>query len=448
VPKWLVAVAAATAVASVVAFVTGLMWPRGGADDVEPNGPLTFHRFASVARVSFDQQSRTTLTAVQGGTGFAAWEQDGNLRIVALDLATGAELWRETATGAPRWSRLIAGPGALLVLAYEADTAEPRRMFVYDPETGAERWRLDVRGDDELFFAEGILGWVDTDGRVLRGMDLATGGERWAESFPADGETRVIEVTGQADLARPTDFQGEPVPGVGDPRVVMVNADRSVRVIDLSNGAVITEGTNIATPSDQLLAYGDELFVAPDEVGYQLVGHRLDELSTTPRIFYTAANPERYPTAITPCGTGRVCLLEGEQFDAETVEAIAVDATDGGELWRSAVPEAEHLIGIGQWVAATTDLTFDPSVEVFNSGGESVLEAPGMATRLNDGNLAVIAVDSDDGVIATGIATANASLVELGRLSEAVDSEQCSWSDRFIICPDLSGAEIWRFAES
>jgi outer membrane protein assembly factor BamB len=443
--RWLLPIAAATAVASVVAFVTGLMLP-GGEEGTDPSGPLAFHRFASVARIAFDQQSRTTLTATLGDTVYTGWEQEGDLRMVAYDLATGEEKWRKAATGAPRWSRLIAAPDALLVLAYEASSSEPRRMFAHDPETGTLRWQIDVRGDDELFFLEGTIGWVDSGARVLHGLDAGTGGEQWSESFPDDGETRVIQATDTAELARPTNLLGEPVPGPSDPRLVMVNADRSVRVIDGSTGDTVTEGTNIAHPDDQLLAYGDHLFVAADEVGYQLLGYQLDQLTSTPRIFYTA-DTERYAGAIAACGTGRVCLLEAEQYDSATTEAMAVDATDGGVLWQSAAPEAERLIGVGQWVAAMVD-SYEPSVHVFNGGGEPVYEGPGQATRLNDGNLILVTTDNEGGVLATGVSAADGTQIDLGRLSESLESEQCSWGDRFVACPDRNGTEIWSFADA
>ncbi|MPZ29073.1 MAG: PQQ-binding-like beta-propeller repeat protein [Micromonosporaceae bacterium] len=444
-PRWLVMIAVATATASVISFAAVLLWP---ASESGPHAPLDFRRFTSVARIDFATASRTTLTAVRGDRGYAASEQDGDLHVVAFEVATGAQSWQRTITGAPQWSRIVATQGGLLVLAYEPDPTIPRRMFVLDPETGEERWHQDVRGDDQLFFLRDALGWLDRDRGELRGLDLATGGDRWRVDLP-EGEPTVLPVTSDADLARPTDLRGDPSPGAGDNRIVVVAPDRSVRVIDGDDGRIVSERDNLAGPDDLLLAYQGRLFIAAAEPGYRLDSYDLAALSEVSQAHYEAPDAERYPDQLAACG-GRVCLLETVSFDRDTTELVAVDAVDGGELWRAPAAGAEQLLGVGEWVAAAANVDFEPSVVVYDRAGEPVLEREGLVVRLNDSNLLVL---TGIGAITGGVSVAGAAIegwdgdpFEVGRLPEGVLEQECSWNERHLVCPDRSGVDIWQFA--
>jgi outer membrane protein assembly factor BamB len=448
VPGWLAIIAVATAVASVLTFGTVLLWPLG-ADG--PQDPLEFRRFASVARIEFGQESRTVFTAVLGERGYTAWDQEGDLRVVAFDLTTGERAWEQTVTGAPQWSRIHAAPSGLLVFAYEADPTVPRRMFVLDPATGDERWHEDLRGDDHLFLLAGTLTWQDQKGGELRGLDPATGEERWRQQLPGDEESTVVPVLSETDLRRPAGLLGNPSPGDGDGRLVIIHPDWSARVVDTEDGRSLSEGSNIADPDDRLLGYAGRLFVAPAEFGYQLVSYDLGQLAAVPRTHYAAPDAQRYPDLLEPCGGARVCLLENVSFDRATTEAVVVDADRGGMLWRAPAPGAEQLLGIGQWVVAATDTSYRPSVVLYDGAGQQVLAGDGLAVRLNGSNLLMLAgLDvAADGVSVAGIAVEDWSgePVQLGRLPDDVQAAQCSWSVRYLVCPDRTGAEIWQFAE-
>lgn len=447
-PGWIVAVGAATSVLAVVSFFTVLLWPGGGGEQAA-SGPLEFQRFGgSVARIEFGQPSRTTLTSVEGDNGYTAFESAGDLHVIAFDVTTGAERWRQDVTGSSQWSRLIATPGALLALALAEDDGAPRRMYVLDSGTGAERWHADVRGDDSLFFLEGMLGWLDREGRSLRGLDLATGGERWRLDFPGDEESHAVAVLSPADLARPSILSGEVGAGIGDHRIVMVQPDRSVWVVDGRTGEIISEGSSIASPDDVVLAYGGRLFVAPNEVDYQLVSYDLAQLSGLPQVLYTATDQDRYPLMMDPCGTNRVCVLESDQFDEEQTDVVAVNAVDGGEIWRAQAPQAERLIGVGDWAVTAASLTYEPTVLAFDEAGRTAVESTGLPVRLNDANLLILTTAGgyEEYLRAIGVAIDNGEPFEMGQLPEGFDQTQCAWNERFLVCPNRTGTEIWQFA--
>lgn len=446
IPGWIVAVAVATAVASVTAFAVVLLWPDGSRHVAA--GPLEFHGFAAVTGLPFDQQSRTTLTAVHGDQGYAAWEQNGNLQVISFDVATGEQRWRQQVTGAAQWGRLLATPDALLVLAHAASSEEPRTMFVRDAETGDERWRAEVTGADRLFFSEQTMGWLDQAGGALRGLNWETGTEEWSHAF--DGSAQAVGVTTPAGLARPTDPRGDslsPVNG-GDDRIVLVTSDQRMRVFDGTDGRTIDERGNVADPTDLLLlAYEDQLFLAKDERGYRVESYNLTNLADPPRIVYTSPSAEeRHPDALEPCGAERICLLDTIAFDDQSLEAAAVDVADGGELWRTAVPGAERLIPVGEWLVVNRSVDFDPVATVLTGAGEDWRTEPGAGVRLNDGNLLLFSAELESGEVrAAGVAIEVGQPIELGRLP-AVEPDGCTWNDRHILCAGREAAEIWRFA--
>jgi outer membrane protein assembly factor BamB len=431
-----VVVTAGTLVASVTAFLVGLLWPGGH----EPAGPLDFQGFAHVGQLAFDDTSATTLAAVQGERGYAAWEQSGNLRVVAFDVTTGAEHWRQTVSGAPRWGRLIASPHVLLVLAHETDPSVSRKLFVRDPRTGAERWDIDVHGGDHLFFNDRTLGWFDRRGQALRGFELVTGEQRW--SHPVDGTAHATEVTTVAELARPTGPSGVADPLGADHRIVLVTPDRTVRVIEGYDGGVLTERHNVAGPNDLLLPYEDRLFVAAQERGYRVESYNLTDLAEPPRAIYTASDLERIPDELAPCGTDRICVLDTLAFDQETAVVSAVDVVDGGALWQQEVPAAQRLLPVGDWLAVATTVDFADHVVILDEQGEPRHNQAGEAVRLNDGNLLLVDAEWDN---AAGFPVAQGEGTPLGPVPE-VEPLSCAWNERQLVCAGPDAVDIWRFA--
>ncbi|QSB14381.1 PQQ-binding-like beta-propeller repeat protein [Natronosporangium hydrolyticum] len=449
IPGWILAVAVATAVASVLAFVTVLVWPGSSRHTVA--GPLAFHGFASVGGLTFDERSRTTMTAVHHDQAYVAWEQGGDLQVRALDIATGAERWSATVTGAPRWHRLIASPHALLVLADEPSASAPRPLYALDPDGGAQLWETQVHGNDRFIFTEGSLGLLDREGERLRGIDWHSGDDRWQVEAP--GPAYATGVNTPASLAQPTSPTGVSLsPDSDDNRIVLVTGDRSVRVVETRDGGTIADRANVAdADNDLLLAYENRLFVAQGlQNGYRVESYDLDNFSGSAQVIYTASDPERQVEALEPCGEERVCVLDQVRFDDETTAAAALDAVDGGEVWRTDVPGGQYAIPVGEWLLVNGQLDGGPEVTVLSDAGDvRVGPEPGSGVRANDGNLLMFAADprqSDAEVQAAGLAVGTAAPEDLGRLP-AVDPATCNWSDRFVICTSQDSASIWRFAE-
>lgn len=445
IPRWIMWVAVVTAIMSVVTFTTVLLWPGG---EQPADEPLAFHPFTYVARIQYDHPSATHLNTIDADTGYVAWEQEGKLRVRAVNLADGSQRWQTTLDGASRWERLYAGGGLLLVLAQENDPTKARPMQVLRASDGELLWDRQVRGDDGVVFGAQYLIWVDRSGPALRGIDPATGRELWQRELLGQDIDLTAVVTEQEQGLR-TSPSGEAIEIASDHRLVLIESDGRAQVIDGRDGQVLTEDSNVATPADQVLAYQDRLYVAQDEAGYEVISYQLEDLSVPSIIHYRSADRERYPDELLPCGSGRVCLLDTYAYDDSSLEVVVIAPDGGGEVWRRPAPYATRLLPVADWVAVNQGDRFNPSVTVWDSNGEVVLEQKGLAIRLNYGNLLVLngnLSDSPEHLRAVGIATAVGELVELGSVPP-VTGPGCSWNEQYLLCAGRSTAEVWRFAD-
>lgn len=437
-PGWVIALAITTAVLSVAAFTTGLLWPTGDA----PAEPLRFHAFEQVARINYDQPSANTFTRVIGNRMYVAWEQDGDLMVVAAALEDGSELWRRQVTGSPGWGELLALEGAVVAVGAEGGSAS--RMYVLDGGGGAVLWERDVSRDDWVTTVEDHLVWYDAANERLQGVEIATGRDSWTYRMPSDAVS--LWVLLDEDLNRSSDTEGNLGIISTDHRLVVVDEEGTAYVVDGRNGTVLSQGANLARTRDYLLAYDGRLYVAADQAGFQLLSYSLDDLGGLPRTHYRAG-PQRYPAALEACGPDRVCLLELDNFDRKTTEVVAVDvAEDRGALWRQPVPDGRGLLPVGDWVTVTG---FDIPARAFDASGSEVLNRPGVVARLNAGNLLVFADElsnSTQDLSVAGVSVTGDPPTELGHLSQVVGA-QCSWNEAYLTCPDRNGATIWRFAE-
>lgn len=441
-PGWIVALAAATAVLSIASFTVVLLWPSGaGPETLEPSEPLGFHAFESVARFEFDQSSRTSFTRTDGERWYAGWEQGGDLRLFAGDLASGAERWRQRITGSPQWRSIFPIPGAVIVVG--ADSSGPTRMHILDAGGGAELWRESVTGEDWVTATDQVLVWYSDEAGALRGMNIATGAEVWSQEVSSTASA-IWNLT-DTELALPSDTGGFIHASGSDHRLVVVEDDSSAYTLDVRTGQVLNQAPNVAETSDDTMVYGGRLYVASDERGYQLLSYDIDDLTGLPQTHYRAGTEQRLDV-LEPCGPARVCLLEYESSSSTETELVVVDTVDGGELWRQPVPDAGTVLPVGTWVLVTGQ---SRPVVGFDPNGTEVLNRPGVAARIDSGNLLVFADSlgsSEQDVSVAGVAVEGERPVELGQLTDVV-GEQCAWSGVYITCPDQDGASVWRYAE-
>ncbi|WP_433533879.1 Hsp70 family protein [Micromonospora sp. CA-249363] len=432
-----------------VATATTLYLLRDRYPDLE-FGPLR-----EVSRPSAGAERPTEMwTAVLGDRAYLGYPlSDDRLEVVAVDTGTGDELWRrQTGVTADDWTGLVAVPGAVAVLADAPGDSTPRELAVLDARSGAQRWHRAVRGDDDVYFSDDTAVLVDRAAGRLVGLKLGDGTDKWSRPNPRDqyGEVRTVVLPVGTDAAAggPAFLGGaarDPWTGKGR-RLVQIEADRSARLLDMSSGSVLREWGNVADLDDLVVAHEDRLFVAPTDGGYQVLAYDLGS-DAAPVVVYRAENAEYRPKALVACGERRACLVQVRSGDAEHTEVVA--ATEGKAAISWSAPGATDLVPVGEQVLTQREYP-KPTVTLFDPAGKAVLaDRPGVAARLDAGNLLVFAEPTStvaDNRSVAGVWAESGDVDELGQLVD-VRSESCSWNTRVIVCGADKDFVLYRFAD-
>ncbi|MCO1594772.1 Hsp70 family protein [Micromonospora sp. RHAY321] len=444
--RWVV-LGAVLALAGVVTAAT-LYYTRDRYPDLEFRSLLELSRPTAGA-----ERPAGMWTAVLGDRAYLGYPlPDDRLEVVGVDAATGDQLWRkQTAVTAEDWAGLVAVPGAVAVLADAPGDSTPRELAVLDGRSGTQRWHRAIRGDDDVYFADDAAVVVDRDAGQLVGLRLSDGRAKWTRPNPRDqyggGRTVVLPVGSDEASGGPAFLDGTPRnPWTGeDRRLVQVGADRSVRLLDMSSGAVLREWGSVADLDDLLVAHEDRLYVAANDGGYQLLAYDLGS-DAEPVVLYRAGDDQRRPKELVACGKRRACLLEVPDSDAARTEVVA--ATEGERPSRWPAPGVTRLVPLGEQLLGQREYP-EPTVSLFDASGKTVLrDRRGVAARLDEGNVLVFAkapsTVADNRVLA-GVWAESGEVDELGELQD-VRSASCSWNTRVIACGAEKDFVVYRFA--
>ncbi|MBF9134146.1 Hsp70 family protein [Plantactinospora sp. S1510] len=418
---------------------------------------IDFAPFAEIARVAAQVENPATpFTAMAGDRAYVAYRRPDQRLDVAVVQARTAKVsrWITTETGAEQWAGIEALPDVLLVEAGSPIGSTPRDLIAYDPDDGAHLWRRQVHGDDTIHYFDRYVVVLDKTAARVIGINARTGKEWTLPSPPGqyDSASAIYPMNTAEEVGgAATNPNGDPMmPNRGDdPRLVQIGADGSIRVIDVTNGRVLKTREKAADTKDFVLAYDGQLFVASPTDGYGLARYDLATLGA-PTNVYSAPDKSRRPQALEPCGKHQVCLLEGAGSDKESTELVAVrtdDRADNQEAaWRRRVPQAEHLVPVGENALVRIG-TSSESVKLFDPDGRNILTREGVAVRVNGGNL--LAFDAeltpyrDDASIA-GVNVGSAKATELGQLKGIIPTS-CSWNTSVIVCGTESEFLFARF---
>ena len=291
----------------------------------------------------------------------------------------------------------------------------------------------------------------DRAAKRLRGLNLETGQQIWERDDDKAGHQRLIIETDATDRDQPGSW-GNFAPFSGNTRrVIQLNADKSIRVIDLDSGAVIGTRSNVGDADAIYAAHDGTLYVADSKEGYQITAFNLDRLAEEPRSVYRSEGSDRAigDEAMMPCGDGRLCVLDEKAGDDATTQLVVVDGKKGGRVWVEAAPEADVLIPVGDRVVAWST-SGEYGASLYEPNGKKRLELAGAIVRLNAGN--VLTFDrqlnnsaGDQSISGLGV-KADGNPTNLGVLRN-IKGSRCSWNEKVIFCPSDSDFRAWRFAD-
>jgi molecular chaperone HscA len=378
---------------------------------------------------------------------FASSNSDtGTVGVVAIDDGDKTPAWSSTGAGTPygavtRWKAMEALPTGVALFTETDTTTSKREMIVLDADKGTLRWSRALGGDDDVYFAGDVAVLVDRVEHRLLGLALTDGKVRWEQADPkpdSGTQTNVLLSTTPDGLSGPATVAGRPLASDfdGDPRIVQISADKSARVLDSKSGKILGTRVNVAGTNDEVIAHNGRLLVRESENAQRIVSYGLDQIGAgEPQVLYTAQGQDGQISDVTPCGDDRVCLLETAGYDAKTAQVVAVDAAKGGRLWHRAEPGADALVPVGEavLVTATSDTGYD--TKLIDAKGGQVWTSPGVAARLDAGNLLEFNQPLSGSTAKPSLAGQHLGddPVPLGALND-VRSDTCSWNKSLVAC--------------
>jgi molecular chaperone HscA len=425
--------------------------------------PVSFTSLSQVGTLPVNAGDRyigDQFTYAVGDRGYVAYSIDKELHVTALDMKTAKPLWHgdHTAGSADDWNWVYATPGGVFASGDHYGTASGERsrtVYALDPGDGHRRWQLDTYSNDRLMFYDSVVVLVSDHEYAAHGYDLSSGREKWKIDYPKAESATVVDVATKADLDGPGLLDGRPAaPDRGDDhRLLMIGEDKTLHVYDVGTGKQTGKRTAVDRPRGPYLAYAGQFFTVTHDQPYQVVAYDLDKLDQQPRIVYTAGDKDRAALdgGLSPCGDGRVCVLDWVSSDEKTTQVAAIDVVAGKELWRHPAPAADTLTPIGDRILAT-NVTGTPGSRLYDADGRSILKAEdqsGAVVRINGASALVFSGQPSSSLADMGLVGVDASgggRTPLGTLTRSY-GKTCSWDEYAMVCAAEKSFRVWRFAD-
>lgn len=383
-------------------LVGGLLYTLDGNGDRRTTTAWSLHPLRRLWSVSTDPQLDPLGTVIQDGTSVVAADgytllQSGNGTTV-IDPRSGIVRWTSRAplaahsgdTGVVQETRFAPGT------EYDQSSGDPGPL--YFSEDGVPHTRAPER-------------------TVLRGLDLATGRERWAVQEP--GSVFVVSAGGDAT------------------RFLVISSER-VALLAAATGAVLRER---ALPR---FAGGDVSY--PEIVGdLLLLRHDVSDVGAGTATAFGLDTLERRWQVTEPIqdGTGGSCV--GLPCEQERNGLAVLDPATGVARWHAA--RSVTLISRGHDAlelqgTSNGPLTVrDPQtgrVEVDLAGWQNV------ASSADDAPIVVFRAQAPTGHAGFGVLMPGADRVQLLGLSSSLVQE-CSSDEKYVACRLGSGVEVWSY---
>lgn len=432
-PRVLLA-AGLTGVLAVTTAAVVYFWPRYPALDFQRLAETA--RFAPVVPVS---SAFSDATANGDRLYFASSDAAGNLGVTAVDAAAARPAWSSTAAGsATRWENMSGLPYGLVVTGRAGSAT---RVVVLGAERGDLLWDRMLGDDDQILFGRSVAVHADQEAHQLIGLDAGTGSERWRLPDEDDTGVRTLTVTSAADLTGPASGRGRPFsPSLADARLVQINADHSVRIVDINTGTVGKTWQTAAGVDDEVFAHNGRLVVRESGSVQRVVAYDLE--TGDPALLHTAEQGTRL-TELVPCGNDLVCFVKTRAGGEQTVLRRSITG-DGGAWESGPITDVARLVPVGDSVMVQAR----DSTTLLEPSGDTAWTHPGTVARLDSGNMlrfghVFTGAPIDDSLSGQHLGDPP---VELGAIYD-VRTETCAWTTSMLGCVTEKDYVTYRFAE-
>jgi Ethanolamine utilization protein EutJ (predicted chaperonin) len=387
------------------------------------------------------------ITATLGDHTLVGWVADKTFIIAAYDLADKKKLWQQTITGDNNKWQLYANPGGVIVTGTGATAGGTLKLFA--PSDGKLRKTEAFGAQDRLYFLDSV--WVvhAYDAKKTKAFGW-NGDTKWERADNPKGSSLVGQ-TNAGDLRGAADFTGAPMNRNLKVRkdIISVDGDDKIRLLDAGNGNEIRSWNNVGETYSTYTAFDGKLFVAGSSTKFTIQVYDLAK-QTEPTQIYSFSDEKRQIINISPCGTDRICILDGAQYDGSDTVLRAISVADRKELWHADAKATEVLVPVGKELLATV-YSGTPASELFNEDGKPLLkneDKKSVGVRATNGSLLFFSAQLstiEDDLALVGVTASTGERVALGTLPKTVGSS-CSWNASRIACEAGGKLRVWSLA--
>ncbi len=424
---------------------------RIGLPRIEPAQPrptASFQPLALVGRIASAGAAPRHVTVVDDWVYSVGRGGDGRMVLTTLDLATmntalaPVDLgpWADTAAFA-----VLVRPEGLVVTG-NVDGTPGLTVHVRDPRTAALRWAGTFAENSVILDLPWALVVQEPD--AVLALDWPTGAQLWRRPL-SNQELTILPMLTQPSIEE-SPLAGIPVSDPADPRLLLIDGSGDVVVVDAATGDEVGRfATGVPTrtfdPSKSIdgwlelpmyLAFGGVLYVSAEHSVYAYPVDANGDRST----LYIADESE-YPRAVTPCGTGLVCIGVF-RASGTSAHSVLIEIADGQEILR--IPA--DLPGV------VDDRVLTRNGALYDLEGDRLL--PDSRSRyvwwITAGSALLVSSSSrgrNGGEYSdvVGVSTVDGALTELGEVEWPVGGCTIA-ARRYLVCGAIDRVDVWRFA--
>ncbi|HEX9999125.1 MAG TPA: PQQ-binding-like beta-propeller repeat protein [Actinoplanes sp.] len=433
-----------TAVVCLVAVGATTMLTRPGPAPTPAASPSPLSEFAPP--LVFGEPVSETLMVVIAERVYAALQLSNKVLVAGTDPAK-QETWQLELAGVPgeKLADFRAVPQGLLVTA--TSTTQRPRLDVVDPMKGRSRWTRWLDEFEQVIpLPQALVLWSPTTGRT-EASDWTTGERRWALDPAADPVVRTLGMRTADDPAADAYAGGT---------FVQVTKSGQVQVRDAATGGLL-RSTSIPAPSDArtdvydrrgqptrripqqlMVAVDGRLYTTEvpccDTAAYRVRVTDLSKDHGASAVVFSAGVGHSF-SALSVCGTDRLCVLDQDRVKGATV--AAVDVVKRRQLWRVAVPNDATTITsrAGRTlVSGTTNVVLD------RDGSSAFRTGLPQADWLTDDTLVALPAGSPGSVVRVQIP--DRQVRQVGNVPAHAGT--CGHTTDVLVCSTETGMQFYR----
>ncbi|GGM39936.1 Hsp70 family protein [Dactylosporangium sucinum] len=419
----------------------------------DPDTTVDFKTITAYGSMDIGEATKidAVTTVVLGDRVYVGWEFDNKYQVAAYDLKDKKRAWGpKTVEGAnTTWGLWPYSKG---ILVTGTGDSAGGALVLLDPNSGEQLHKEKYESQDRIYPLENV--WVQHSSAGKKSKAFAWNGDlKWTRADNEKGSFLVGQ-TNAADLRGPAYLGGTPqnLELKGRTDLISVDGDGKIRLLDAADGnKVLRTYANDGDSYSTYVTHDGKLFLTSTSAKFTVKVYDLAKDGEPTQIF-SATDDKRKIIDIAPCGTDRICILDGAAYEGTDTVLRAISVTERKQLWQADAPGTKVLVPVGKQVLATT-VSGTVASALFDQSGKQLLKEDedrrSVGVRATSGSLLFlnkVPSSSEADIALVGVTAATGKRVAVGTVNDVTGSS-CSWNAAYIACESKGKLQVWTFAK-